>query len=277
MGRKHVLTIAGSDSGGGAGIQADLKVFSALGTYGMSVITAVTAQNTRGATAIQEIDAHVVKSQLDAVFSDIRVDAVKIGMVSNHEIMSVIADSIQRYQPPHVVIDPVMIAKSGDALLQEESIMTLQNVLLPMATIITPNVPEAEVLLGCSITSIEEMRQAVRKLAIKMNTLVLLKGGHLNGDAIDILSTGREFSNPRIHTPHTHGTGCSLSSAIAAYLALDDPVDEAIAKAKEYVFQAICYAFPIGDGHSPIHHFYQWDQGGKRRDISTGSSSLPCH
>ncbi|SDY59524.1 bifunctional hydroxymethylpyrimidine kinase/phosphomethylpyrimidine kinase [Thermoactinomyces sp. DSM 45892] len=263
MERKHVLTIAGSDSGGGAGIQADLKVFSALGTYGMSVITAVTAQNTQGVTAIQEIDAHVVKSQLDAVFSDIRVDAVKIGMVSNHEIMGVIADSIKRNQPPHIVLDPVMIAKSGDALLQKGSIDTLQRVLLPIATLITPNLPEAEELLGYNITSIEEMRQAVRELAEKMNTQVLLKGGHLNGDAVDILSTGREFSHPRIDSPHTHGTGCSLSSAIAAYLALGEPIEKAIAKAKEYVFQAICHAFPIGDGHSPIHHFYHWDQGGK--------------
>ncbi|MDQ0416416.1 hydroxymethylpyrimidine/phosphomethylpyrimidine kinase [Croceifilum oryzae] len=264
MERKHVLTIAGSDSGGGAGIQADLKVFSALGTYGMSVITAVTAQNTLGVTAIQEIDAQIVKSQLDAVFSDIRVDAVKIGMVSNQEIMDVIAESIQRYQPPHVVMDPVMIAKSGDPLLQEDSIATLRSVLLPMATLITPNLPEAEVLLGCNITSTTEMRQAVKELAGKMNTQVLLKGGHLDGDAVDILSTGKEFSSPRIETPHTHGTGCSLSSAIAAYLALGEPIDEAIAKAKEYVFQAICHAFPIGNGHSPIHHFYQWDQGGRK-------------
>ncbi|TCP70396.1 bifunctional hydroxymethylpyrimidine kinase/phosphomethylpyrimidine kinase [Baia soyae] len=264
MERKHVLTIAGSDSGGGAGIQADLKVFSALGTYGMSVITAVTAQNTLGVTAIQEIDSQVVQLQLDAVFSDIRVDAVKIGMVSNHGIMDVIAQSIQRYQPPHVVIDPVMIAKSGDSLLQEDSIAALQNALLPMATIITPNLPEAEVLLGCKITSILEMRQAVKELAGKMNTQVLLKGGHLDGDAVDILSTGREFSSPRIDTPHTHGTGCSLSSAIAAYLALGEPIEIAIAKAKEYVFQAICHAFPIGKGHSPIHHFYQWDQGGRK-------------
>lgn len=258
--KKHVLTIAGSDSGGGAGIQADLKVFSALGTYGMSVITAITAQNTLGVTVVQDVDSNVVKAQIDAVFSDIRVDAVKIGMVSNHEIMKVITESLQQYQPEHVVIDPVMVAKSGDSLLKNESISTLRDVLLPQATVITPNLPEAEVLLGQKISSIEEMRVAARELADQFRSHVLLKGGHLKGEAVDVLSTGCEFHCPRLDTPHTHGTGCSLSSAIASYLALGEPLETAIAKAKEYVFQAIKHAFSIGSGQSPIHHFYQWDR-----------------
>lgn len=257
--KKHVLTIAGSDSGGGAGIQADLKVFSALGTYGMSVITAITAQNTLGVTAVQDIDSYVVKAQIDAIFSDIRVDAVKIGMVSNHGIINVIAESLEQYQPAHVVIDPVMVAKSGDPLLKNESISTLREVLLPQATILTPNLPEAEVLLGYKISSIEEMRLAARELANQYRSHVLLKGGHLEGEAVDILSTGSEYHCPRLDTPHTHGTGCSLSAAIGAYLAWGEPTEVAIAKAKEYVFQAIRHAFPIGSGHSPIHHFYQWD------------------
>lgn len=257
--KKHVLTIAGSDSGGGAGIQADLKVFSALGTYGMSVITAITAQNTLGVTAVQDIDSYVVKAQIDAVFSDIRVDAVKIGMVSNHGIIKVIAESLQQYQPAHVVIDPVMVSKSGDPLLKNESISTLREVLLPQATILTPNLPEAEVLLGYNITSIEEMQMAARELADQFGSHVLLKGGHLEGEAVDILSTGSEYHSPRLETIHTHGTGCSLSAAIAAHLALGEPMEIAIAKAKDYVFQAIRHAFPIGNGHSPIHHFYQWD------------------
>lgn len=263
---KHVLTIAGSDSGGGAGIQADLKVFSALGTYGMSVITAVTAQNTERVLAIQEIDPEIVKAQLEAIFTDIRVDAVKVGMVFSAEIAKVIADSFRKYRPSKVVVDPVMIAKSGDRLLREDAIETLKTELFPLATLITPNLPEAEALLGRSISSIDEMRSASKELSQLYQTQVLLKGGHLPGKAIDILSSGRTFIAERIDTKHTHGTGCSLSSAIAAHLALGYPLEEAIERSKRYISEAIQYAFPIGKGHSPIHHFYHWEQKRKEQE-----------
>lgn len=264
--KKHVLTIAGSDSGGGAGIQADLKVFSALGTYGMSVIAAITAQNTLGVTAVQNVEPDIVKAQIDAIFSDIRVDAVKIGMVSNQSNIEVIAECLQQYQPTHVVIDPVMIAKSGDKLLQDDAIHSMIETLLPLATVITPNIPEAEVLLGRQIHTTEDMRIASLELAKQFQAHVLVKGGHLEGNAIDILSTGQEYTSPRIATQHTHGTGCSLSSAIASYLALEYSLEEAVAQAKEYIFQAIEHAYPIGNGHSPIHHFYRFEQqlGGKK-------------
>lgn len=260
---KHVLTIAGSDSGGGAGIQADLKVFSALGTYGMSVITAVTAQNTERVLAIQEIKPEIVEAQLEAIFTDIRVDAVKVGMVFSAEIAEVIADSFRKYQPSQVVVDPVMIAKSGDRLLREDAVETLKKELFPLASLITPNLPEAEVLLGRAIRSVDEMRTASKELSQRYQTEVLLKGGHLPGKAIDILSTGSSYQAERIDTKHTHGTGCSLSSAIAAHLALGYELEEAIEKSKRYISEAIQNAFPIGKGHSPIHHFYQWEQKGK--------------
>lgn len=261
---KHVLTIAGSDSGGGAGIQADLKVFSALGTYGMSVITALTAQNTVGVFAVEWVKPEMVLAQIDAVFQDIRVDAVKIGMVANQDIIEAVAEGLKKYQPLHVVLDPVMIAKSGDKLLQEEAIVALKEKLLPLATLITPNIPEAETLLGKPINSLEEMKEASYELAKKYNTQVLVKGGHREGEPIDVLSTGRIYRGERIETKHTHGTGCSLSSAIAAYLARGEQLEVAIEKAKSYVQEAIRHAFPIGDGHSPIHHFYRGCESGNQ-------------
>jgi hydroxymethylpyrimidine/phosphomethylpyrimidine kinase len=255
---KHVLTIAGSDSGGGAGIQADLKVISALGAYGMSVITAVTAQNTVGVSAVQLLDDALVEAQLEAVFSDIRVDAVKIGMLGDTPIIHAVAKSLVKYQPPCVVIDPVMVAKSGDRLLEREAIRSLEETLFPHAALITPNIPEAEELLGSSIRSPEEMKQAAVLLSERYQTHVLVKGGHLAGDPVDILSSGKEFREKRISTLHTHGTGCSLSSAIATYLAQGVSLETAIAEAKKYISNAIRHAFPIGAGHSPIYHFYHW-------------------
>lgn len=254
---KHVLTIAGSDSGGGAGIQADLKVFSALGTYGMSVITALTAQNTVGVFGVEWVKPEMVLAQIDAVFQDIRVDAVKIGMVANESIIEAVAEGLKKYHPPFVVLDPVMIAKSGDKLLQDEAIAALKEKLLPLATLITPNLPEAETLLERKITSLEEMKQAAQELSQQYGIHVLVKGGHLQGEPIDVLSTGRIYSGERIETKHTHGTGCSLSSAIAAYLVRGEELETAVEKAKAYVQEAIRHAFPIGAGHSPIHHFYR--------------------
>ncbi|WP_380705790.1 bifunctional hydroxymethylpyrimidine kinase/phosphomethylpyrimidine kinase [Salinithrix halophila] len=266
---KHLLTIAGSDSGGGAGIQADLKVFSALGTYGMSVITAVTAQNTQQVTDVRELDPEIIEAQIQAVFGDIRVDGVKIGMVGNADAIERIADNLARFRPQPIVIDPVMVAKSGDRLLAGEAVDALVTQLLPLGTLITPNIPEAEVLLGTSITSIEEMEEAARILADRFGTEVLVKGGHLSGEPLDVLSTGRTYPGKRIETRHTHGTGCSLSSAITALIAQGHAVEDAVDHAKRYVSEAIQHAFPIGGGHSPIHHFYTWhtlSEGGTRCD-----------
>lgn len=258
---KHVLTIAGSDSGGGAGIQADLKVFSALGTYGMSVITALTAQNTVGVFGVEWVKPEMVSAQINAVFEDIRVDAVKIGMVANQPIIEAVADGLEKHKPPYVVLDPVMVAKSGDKLLQEDAIAVLKKRLLPLATLITPNLPEAETLLGRKIDGLKEMEQAAKELAERYGVHALVKGGHLSGAPVDVLSTGRVYKGKRVDTKHTHGTGCSLSSAIAAYLARGEELETAVGKAKHYVEEAIRHAEPIGAGHSPIHHFYRMGLG----------------
>jgi hydroxymethylpyrimidine/phosphomethylpyrimidine kinase len=199
-----------------------------------------------------------VQAQLEAVFTDIRVDAVKIGMVANAGIIGAIAEELRRFRPRHVVVDPVMVAKSGDKLLQDEAISAMKNHLLPLATVITPNLPEAEVLWGRPIRDVAEMRKAAQALAQTYDAHVLVKGGHLDGDPVDVLSTGRTYGGERIATKNTHGTGCSLSAAIAAHLALGHEVEEAVRLSKEYVAQAIRHAFTIGRGHSPIHHFYAW-------------------
>ena len=255
---KHLLTIAGSDSSGGAGIQADLKTLAAHGTFGMSVITAVTAQNTQGVTMVQDIDAGVIEAQIDAVFDDIRVDAVKIGMVSRPEIIKTIADRLRYYKPQIVVLDPVMISKSGYPLLAPDACATLIKELLPLATLVTPNLPEAEVISGMKVATKEEMRFVAERILELGAKAVLVKGGHLNGSADDLLfdgSTERWFMGERIDTQNTHGTGCTLSSSLAANLAKGLNLEGAVAESKAYVTEAIEYSLPIGGGCGPTHHF----------------------
>lgn len=255
---KHLLTIAGSDSSGGAGIQADLKTFAAHGTFGMSVITAVTAQNTQGVTLVQDISPEVVKGQIEAVFDDIRVDAVKIGMVSRPETIHTIAETLKKYKPAIVVVDPVMISKSGFPLLQPEACETLIKELLPLATLLTPNLPEAEAIAGMKVTSKKEMRPVAEKLISLGAKAVLVKGGHLEDTADDLLFDGLEekwFPGERIATKNTHGTGCTLSSSLAANLALGLKVEEAVKASKAYVTEAIRYGLEIGGGCGPTHHF----------------------
>jgi hydroxymethylpyrimidine/phosphomethylpyrimidine kinase len=271
----RVLTIAGSDSGGGAGIQADLKTFSALGCYGMSVITALTAQNTTVVTGIFPVSADFVSAQIDAVMSDIGADAVKIGMLHSAELIAAVAEGLKRYNVKKIVIDPVMVSKSGDHLLQTEAVQALKTLLLPLATVLTPNLPEASVLLGRKVEKIADMEDAARDLAALGPRAVLLKGGHLEGkQSPDILyRTGTNgidggaqpakiFEAARIDTPNSHGTGCTLSSAIAAFLARGLEIEEAARQAKAYISEALKAGadYQIGHGHGPVHHFYRfWD------------------
>lgn len=257
------LTIAGSDSGGGAGIQADLKAFSALGVYGASVITAITAQNTRAVTAVQEINTDIIAAQIDAVLSDLQVGAIKIGMLSSPEIISTVAANLKDYKGP-IVLDPVMVAKSGDALLRHEAVSTLISELLPMATVLTPNLPEAAKLMNANeATSTDQMLTqgiALLKLGPKA---VMMKGGHASGDVCtDLLITKggiAELTAARVATNNTHGTGCTLSSSIAAGLAKGMDLDGAARDAHAYLQGAIAKAddLIIGSGHGPVHHFHQ--------------------
>lgn len=256
---KNVLTIAGSDSCGGAGIQADLKTFSAHGTYGMSVITAVTVQNTQGVFGCQDIESDIIKGQIDAIFTDIEVSAVKIGMVSQIETICVIADKLKQYQPQNVVLDPVMISKSGFDLMKAEAKDTLIKKLIPLAYVITPNIPEAEVITGFEIKDIASMEKAAKKIYEMGAKNVLIKGGHLKNNATDLLFDGEKiitFETKRISTKNTHGTGCTLSSAIASNLANGEIVDQAVKHAKEYITTAIEHSLAIGKGVGPTNHFY---------------------
>lgn len=256
---KTALTIAGSDSGGGAGIQADIKAMSALGVFGMSVITAVTAQNTKEVRSVQNIDLAIIRDQIEAVFDDIQVGAVKIGMLANAETVNVVAVSLQKYKPKHIVVDPVMISKGGHHLLQESAVDALKKELLPLATLITPNIPEAEVLVGSSVQTEEEMYQACIQLKAMGPDAILIKGGHLTGDSNDLYYDGKGFQwlkSKRIETKNTHGTGCTLSSAIAANLAKGAPMFEAVTLAKQYITTAITHSLELGSGHGPTHHFY---------------------
>lgn len=256
---KHCLTIAGSDSSGGAGIQADLKAFSANGVFGMSVITAITAQNTQGVFDVQDVTPAMIAHQIEAIFDDICVDAIKIGMVSRPETIEIIAKTLKKYPLPPLVIDPVMISKSGYNLLQPEAQKALIELLLPMATLITPNLPEAEVIVGYKIDTLDLMQQAARDLHTLGCTYVLVKGGHLEDDATDVLFDGETFSFlhvKRLETKNTHGTGCTLSSAIAANLAKGMCVKTAVEEAKAYITEAIAHGFTLGKGVGPVHHFY---------------------
>lgn len=259
-----VLTIAGSDSGGGAGIQADIKAISATGSFACSAITAITSQNTCGVSAIFPIPLDHVASQLDAVFSDLNVIAVKVGMLTDSGIIKVVADKIKQYQPKHLVVDPVMVATSGDLLLEESAISTLKTELLPLADVITPNLPEGATLTGSPVpTTSSEMDQMVEKLRALGCSSVLLKGGHLesDNDSNDLLifaESVETLSAKRVDTKNTHGTGCTLSSAIASYLAQGHDLISATTLAKSYISQAIKHSdeLDIGKGHGPVHHFF---------------------
>ena len=257
------LTIAGSDSGGGAGIQADLKTFSALGVYGMSVLTAITAQNTVAVTAVHEIPTDVIAAQIDAVISDIGADVVKTGMLGSSDIIRVVAAKVREHRLDRLVVDPVMVAKSGDRLLRDEAVAALREELLPLALVVTPNLPEAEVLVGRPVRTLGDMREAGREIVALGARAALMKGGHLDGDPVDVLRVGDrvvELPARRVHTKNTHGTGCTYASAIAAYLARGEGVEAAVSQAKVYLTAAIEQAYPIGrgQGHGPVHHFHKW-------------------
>ncbi|MCI0515696.1 bifunctional hydroxymethylpyrimidine kinase/phosphomethylpyrimidine kinase [candidate division KSB1 bacterium] len=256
---KKALTMAGSDSGGGAGIQADLKTFMAFGVHGMSVLTALTAQNTIGVQGIFEVTPAFIHAQIRSIMTDIGTDAVKTGMLVNAEIVNTVAAAIEEFRIPQVVVDPVMIAKSGDPLLAESARQTIQARLIPLATVVTPNIFEAEAMLKLKIRSLEDMQTAALALKATGCKWVVIKGGHLTGEseAIDVVFNGKEFhllKSPRYATRNTHGTGCTFSSAIAAGLAKGYEPLQAIRQAKAYISAAIQASFAIGQGHGPTNH-----------------------
>lgn len=259
----RVLSIAGSDSGGGAGIQADLKTFSALGCYGMTAITAITAQNTQGVRAIHGVPAQMLRAQIDAVLEDIGADAVKIGMLHDPEVVCVVVEAIQRHRLQQVVLDPVMVATSGDRLMAAETVHVLVHELFPLASVITPNLDEAALLLDRAIDGADALDAAATALLALGAPAVLLKGGHLPGDTVmDVLAltdgTRLRLQSPRIVTHNGHGTGCTLSSAIAAYLALGLPLPQAVEQARAYILGAIAAGANVhtGHGHGPLNHGY---------------------
>ena len=256
---KKVLTIAGSDSGGGAGIQADLKTMTMNGVFAMSAVTALTAQNTTGVRSVMEATPAFLADELDAVFEDIRPDAVKTGMVSSSALIRVIAQKLRQYEAKNIVVDPVMVATSGARLLQEEALQTLKTELLPLADVVTPNIPEAEILADMSITNAEEMRAAAKQIHDAYGCAVLLKGGHRVNDANDLLYDGETFTwfeGRRIDNPNTHGTGCTLSSAIAANLAKGFELPDAVRRSKEYISGALAAMLDLGQGSGPMNHAF---------------------
>ena len=256
---KTALTIAGSDSSGGAGIQADIKTMMANGVYAMSAITAMTAQNTTGVTAIMNATPEFLKAELDEVFTDIFPDAVKIGMVSDSSLIRIIAERLRHYKPAYIVVDPVMVATSGARLISEDAIETLKQELLPLSTILTPNIPEAEVLSGTPIRSEDEMITAAARISDRYHCAVLCKGGHKVNDANDLLYRNgdfRWFRGKRINNPNTHGTGCTLSSAIAANLAKGFSLDLSVQRAKDYISGALSAMMDLGHGSGPMNHAY---------------------
>jgi len=268
MTKPRVLSIAGSDSGGGAGIQADLKTIGALGGYGMTAITAVTAQNTLTVAGVHDLPPEFVALQLECVLQDIGVDAVKTGMLSNAQIIEAVAAQLQQHDVAHLVVDPVMIAKSGDALLREDARAALIDLLLPLASLLTPNLPEAEALAGMRVETEADMREAGARIHSRMQPQarvagachVLMKGGHTSGpDAVDWLFDGthwQAFSAPRVDTRHTHGTGCTYAAAIATLLGRGLAMADAVDAAKKYVTNAIRHHLPLGSGHGPLDHFW---------------------
>ena len=262
--RKTTLTIAGSESSGGAGIQADIKTMQANGVYAMSAITALTAQNTTGVSGIFEVTPEFLGQQLDAVFTDIYPDAVKIGMVASAELVKMIAFKLKEYKAERIVVDPVMVSTSGSRLISEEAIQILKTELFPLASVLTPNIPEAEVLFGASIHSAEDMERAAQAISEEYHCAVLLKGGHQLNDANDLLyaeGKNRWFYGRRIDNPNTHGTGCTLSSAIASNLAKGYGLEEAVERAKEYISGALAAMLDLGAGSGPMDHGF--DIGGK--------------
>ena len=254
---RTALSIAGSDSSGGAGIQADLKTMTMNGVFAMSAITALTAQNTTGVTAISEVTPEFLAQQLDAVFTDIRPDAVKIGMVSSPALIETIGERLRFYGAQHIVVDPVMVATSGARLIRPEAVEALTRTLLPLAQVVTPNIPEAELLAECAIPGPEAMEAAARTISERYHCAVLLKGGHSVNDANDLLyadGTARWFTGKRIHNPNTHGTGCTLSSAIAANLAKGIALPDAVQRAKDYLSGALAAMLDLGKGSGPMNH-----------------------
>lgn len=263
---KRALTIAGSDPSGGAGIQADLKTFSTCGCYGMTVITSVVDENTVGVTDVHPVPVSFVSGQIESVLDDIGTDAIKIGMLHSSELIYAVKSTLEQYAISNIVLDPVMVATSGDALLLDDAIETLKNVMIPAVRVITPNIPEAEILLGERIVSQADLPNAARELSQNRRVSVLLKAGHLSEETLtDIFYNAEtdeilQLTSQRIQTRNTHGTGCTLSSAIAAYLAQGESLNEAIVKAKNYINQALLAGanYQIGQGHGPVHHFYQF-------------------
>jgi hydroxymethylpyrimidine/phosphomethylpyrimidine kinase len=256
------LTIAGSDSGGGAGIQADLKTFAACGVYGTSAVTAITAQNTIGVTAWEPVSTELVIAQIEAVGTDLPPAAVKTGMLATAAIVEAVAATIAELDLPNLVVDPVMIAKGGERLLREDAVAAIRTELLKLAEVVTPNIPEAEVLTGSSIRTLDDMRAAARRIRILGPRVVVVKGGHLpiDGLVIDVVCTPDsefELRGPRVETRHTHGTGCTFAAAIAAYLALGQTVDEALRSARAYLEGAIRHGPGLGAGHGPLNHFWR--------------------
>ena len=257
---KTALTIAGSDSCGGAGIQADIKTMTMNGVYAMSAITALTAQNTTGVTGIMEVTPEFLASQLDAVFTDIRPDAVKTGMVASSELIRVISSKLKEYKAKNIVVDPVMVATSGAKLISDDAIETLKQELLPLADVITPNIPEAEVLSGMTIRNEDDMIAAAKVICEKFGCSVLCKGGHQINDANDLLYRNGSyvwFKGKRIDNPNTHGTGCTLSSAIASNLAKGEDMDNAVKNAKDYISGALAAMLDLGKGSGPLCHNYK--------------------
>ena len=258
---KRALTIAGSDSGAGAGIQADLKTFAAHGVYGISAITALTAQNTLGVAGVHQVPAEFVTLQIETVVADIGCDAVKTGMLATAAIVEAVAAAVEALDLPNLVVDPVMVAKGGDRLLDADAVHALRTALLRLARVVTPNVPEAEVLADMSIASVEDMREAGRRIRKVGPMAVVVKGGHLTSDdAIDLLIDGSGetlLTAPRLNVRNTHGTGCTFAAAIAARLALGQSLDKAVRGAKDYVTGAMRHGIPVGDGHQPLGHFWQ--------------------
>lgn len=256
---KTALTIAGSDSGGGAGIQADIKTMTMNGVFAMSAVTALTAQNTVGVTAIMEVTPDFLGKQLDAVFTDIRPDAVKTGMVASEGLILKIAEKLRFYKAENIVVDPVMIATSGAALINEGAVSALKNEIFPLAALITPNIPEAEVIADIKITSADDMIKAAEKISSKYSCSVLCKGGHSLNDANDLLYTDGDYRwicGKRIDNPNTHGTGCTLSSAIAANLAKGFSLEDAVVRAKDYISGALSAMLNLGSGSGPMNHAF---------------------
>lgn len=258
---KTVLTIAGSDSSGGAGIQADIKTVAAHKMYAMSVVTALTAQNTTGVYGVMEAGPDFVGLQLDCIFQDIFPDSVKIGMVSSGEEMEVIADKLRRYHAKRIVVDPVMAATSGSRLMAEGAREALVSKLMPLAQVVTPNIPEAEAICGFSIQGLPDMERAAQKIGKEIGTAVLVKGGHLSQEAVDVLWQEGDiirFKTERVHNPNTHGTGCTLSSAIACNLAAGYSLEESVQRAKDYLTGALKAMLDLGKGSGPLDHTYQF-------------------